>query len=122
MLGIIAAGKPIEAIEDLSEVDLHTIFPSEDVFALVVQGDSMIDEGILNGDIVICKKTSIATDGDIVVGLVDGLNATLKRIHFDPREEITLIPSNKLLKPQTYQSNQITIQGKYIGLLRKKPI
>ena len=118
LLGRIAAGVPIEAIEDRQVVDLQFLLHDQHHFALQVKGDSMIEEGIFDGDYVICRHAKQAREGDIVVALIDGMEATLKRISFQVNERITLIPANPAFKPKAYLPNRIQLQGIYIGLLR----
>lgn len=124
-LGKIAAGSPIEAIEQQEEIDITDLFTARskkaELFALQVKGDSMIDEGILDGDTIICEKSPTAYHGAIVVALIDNYEATLKRIHFLQNEMIKLIPANPNLKPKIYPHSRITIQGIYRGLLRLPP-
>lgn len=118
LLGKIAAGSPIEAIPDYRAIDVGWLLKGETHFVLEVKGDSMIDEGILNGDFVICKHTSVAREGDIVVALVDQNDATLKRVSYQVKGMVTLIPENPHLKPKAYLPHRIQIQGLFIGLLR----
>jgi repressor LexA len=116
--GRIAAGSPIEAIPDNETLDIVNIFLGKNRYALKVKGDSMIEEGIFDGDIVVCEHCEDAADGKIVVALVDNQEATLKRIKYNSDHTITLIPANQKLKPMTYPEDRIAIQGIYIGLLR----
>lgn len=116
--GRIAAGSPIEAITDNETLDIVNIFLGKNRYALKVKGDSMIDEGIFDGDVVVCEYCESPSDGKIVVALVDNHEATLKRIKYNPDSTITLIPANQKLAPITYSQDRITIQGIYIGLLR----
>lgn len=118
LLGKIAAGVPIEAIENKQCIDLGALLQGNGRFILQVQGDSMIDEGILDGDLVICKQTQTAHEGDIVVALIDEQDATLKRLSYQIPERITLIPANVALKPKAYLPHRVQIQGVYVGLLR----
>ena len=78
----------------------------------------MIEEGILDGDIVICQSKEYADNGEIVVALIDQMEATLKRIHHNPDNTITLIPANATLTPLAYEADRITVQGIFVGLLR----
>ncbi len=116
--GRIAAGSPIEAITDNETLDIVNIFLGPGRYALKVKGDSMIEEGIFDGDVVICESCETAPDGKIVVALIDCQEATLKRIKHNSDNTITLIPANALLKSLTYPKERVTIQGIYIGLLR----
>ncbi len=119
LLGKIAAGQPIEAIEDEQVFNFGDLFLGKHRFALKVAGDSMIEEGILDGDIVICSRANTAREGDIVVALIDGNHATLKKIHFNPNDEtIMLIPANTTMAPQVYAATRVTIQGVFVGLCR----
>lgn len=118
LVGRIAAGSPIEALEDKRSLDLRPMLQDPNHFILQVKGDSMIDEGILDGDLVICKQSPTAKEGDIVVALIDDREATLKRISFKIREHITLIPANPQLKPKAYTPARVTVQGVYQGLVR----
>lgn len=118
--GKIAAGTPIEAIADISN---HVDIPSElmgmgDYYALEIDGDSMQAIGIMDGDTVYIERTNMARNGDIVVALVDGEEATLKRFQKDG-EDIILIPENELYPIQRYHSSRVEIQGRLVGLTRK---
>lgn len=118
LLGHISAGAPIEVIPECQFIDVNHYFQGDNRFALQVKGTSMIDEGILDGDIIICRKAESANEGDIVVALIDQHNTTLKRISYRMKGMITLIPANTELKPRAYAPERILIQGIYIGLLR----
>ncbi|MBI3560901.1 MAG: repressor LexA [Gammaproteobacteria bacterium] len=118
LVGRIAAGHPIEAIPQRDDVTLGDWF-QEDRYALEVKGDSMIDAGILDGDIVIVKRQSLAHDGDIVVAIIDNDEATLKRFKRLGPDKITLIPHNPTLSPFVYAAQRIQIQGVVIGQLRR---
>ena len=117
LVGRVAAGTPIEAIEDDRWLSLNSIYPSsENTFALEVAGDSMIDDSIFDGDFVICKKTPAAKNGDLVIAIVDENNATLKRFYKE-KKTIRLQPANKNYSP-IYSTN-VRIEGIVIGILRK---
>lgn len=118
LLGCIAAGSPIEAIPEYQFIDVANLFRGPDRFALLVKGTSMVEEGILDGDIIICRHATIVNEGDIVIALIDQQNATLKRISYKVGGMITLIPANAELKPRAYAPNRITIQGIYVGCIR----
>jgi repressor LexA len=120
LLGRIAAGSPIEAIEDKQSLDLAPLLKGGNHFALQVKGDSMIEESILDGDVVICKQVKQAQEGDIVVALIDEQDATLKRISYKIQDRITLIPANPELKPKAYLVHRVQVQGVFVGLLRLK--
>lgn len=118
LLGRISAGTPIEALSDNQFININQLLQGENRFALQVKGDSMIDEGIFDGDIIICQQANRAREGDIIVALIDQCNATLKRISYKVQGMITLIPANSELKPRAYSPERIHIQGVYVGLIR----
>ena len=122
LLGAIAAGAPIEAIYQDRTLNLAALFLGPDRYALRIKGDSMIDEGILHDDIIICQKAHTAHAGQIVVALVDHQEATLKRIAFEPPNIIILKPSNAAYQAQRYTQDRIEIQGVFIGLLRSSSL
>ena len=120
MLGKIAAGTPIEAIQhndDMIDVprDLMSVGES---YALKVEGDSMINEGIHEGDTVLIKKTNLAENGDIIVALIDDHEATLKRLR-KKGQSIALESANPLYETRILAAHRVKIQGKLTGLLRK---
>ena len=119
LLGKIAAGSPIEAISNYGEyLDVPSLLlTSEDCYALQVEGDSMIDEGIFDGDTVIINKKTNIHNGDIVVALIDKEEATLKKFR-KKGDSIALEPANKNYKTQIYGPDRIVIQGKMSGLIR----
>lgn len=117
LVGTIAAGVPIEAIENTETLDLHEMFSSSlQTFVLQVRGDSMIDEHINDGDYVIVEKRDWATNGETVVALTDEGEATLKKFYRE-RNRIRLQPANSNYEP-IYVDN-VQIQGVVIGVLRK---
>lgn len=119
LLGKIAAGKPIEAIPGEDEIDLRDFFGHNN-FAVRVQGDSMIEAGIMDGDTVIIEFRETANDGDIVVALIDESETTLKRFKRSHKGRyIKLIPANKEMEPMVYEASRVRIQGVLIGQLRK---
>lgn len=120
-LGRIAAGNPIEAISDSFEqisVPEYLVGKSNEHFALEVIGDSMKDEGIHNGDIVIIKKTSVAHSGQIVVALIDDNEVTLKKFRSN-KNSVALEPANKYFKTRIFGFDRVKIQGILSGLIRK---
>lgn len=116
LLGRVAAGFPIEAIENIEHISLQSEFGSEDTFALKVQGDSMTGDGIFDGDYVVCKRTQTAQNGKIVAAIVDNENATVKRF-YQEQNQIRLEPSNPDYPPIYTQNCQIA--GVVVGLMRK---
>ena len=118
LLGKIAAGTPIEAIsnyDNFIEIPNNTL--SDDSYALTVEGDSMIDEGILDGDVVVIDKKAEVMNGDIVVALIDKEEATLKKLR-KRGDSIALEPANKNYKTQIYGPDRVIIQGKLKTLIR----
>jgi repressor LexA len=118
LLGRIAAGQPIEAVENPETISLGDITRSKDVFVLQVKGESMKDEHIVDGDYVLVEKTETARDGEIVVALVDGTDATLKRFYREGTN-VRLQPSNAAMKPIMVPARSVQLQGRVIGVLRK---
>lgn len=118
LMGRIAAGRPIEAVQTPETISLADFVQSKEVFVLEVRGDSMQDEAILDGDYVLVEKTKTAHNGDIVVALVNGSDATLKRF-FREGDSIRLQPSNVNMSPIVVHAAAVQIQGRVIGVLRK---
>jgi repressor LexA len=118
LMGRIAAGQPIEAVENRETISLGDITRSKDVFVLQVKGESMKDEHIVDGDYVLVEKSQSARDGEIVVALVEGTDATLKRLYREGAN-IRLQPSNAALKPIVVPAKSVQVQGRVIGVLRK---
>ncbi len=118
LVGRIAAGQPIEAVQNPETISLADFVRSKEVFVLEVRGESMQDEAILDGDYVLVEKAKTAHNGDIVVALVDGTDATLKRF-FREGENIRLQPSNVSMKPIIVPAGAVQVQGRVIGVLRK---
>jgi len=116
LMGVIAAGEPIEAIRTSETIDVPKDMVGPDVFALKVRGDSMVDEGIHDGDYVIIKKINSPKNGDIVVALVDREYATLKRFYRE-KSRIKLAPASSKHKP--IYSRKVIVQGKVMGVIRK---
>jgi repressor LexA len=117
--GRIAAGMPIEAFEDATQLAVPAaLLGSGDHYALEVSGDSMVEAGILDGDYALIKRADTAREGDIVVALVDGQDATLKYFHRDGRT-VRLDPANGAYQPQVYDAHRVIVQGKLAGLLRR---
>jgi repressor LexA len=117
IMGQIAAGEPIEAIEDRTDsVDFPVSGDVDRHFALRVKGDSMIEDGIFDGDIVVIRKQNNCSNGEVVVALVDNNNATLKRLYHE-RNRIRLQPANSRLSP--IYVHDVLIQGIVVGLVRR---
>jgi repressor LexA len=127
LYGRIAAGTPIEALADrtthltvpFSMIQIGRGTPDKDDFyALEISGDSMVEAGILDGDHIVVKKSSVARAGDIVVALIRREEATLKYFH-KTGGHITLKPANKHYRDQVYAADDVEIQGQLVGLVRK---
>jgi len=118
LLGRIAAGRPIEAIPGEDEIDLSEFFINGNRFVLRVQGDSMIEDGILDGDMVVVEQRETADNGEIVVALIDGLEATLKRLQKNRDGSVTLRPANSRMAPMRYPAARVRIQGVVVGQFR----
>jgi len=122
LVGYIAAGEPIEAIEN----ELTTVMISSDMvskskrcFVLQVKGSSMINEGIMDGDYVVLKQQETAENGQIVVALIDNDFATLKKFYKEKDGKIRLQPANDNMDPIVVNSNQVKIQGVVTGIVRR---
>ncbi len=119
LLGYIAAGRPIEAVSTPETVEVPSFLRTNNAcYVLRVKGDSMIDDGIFDGDWVIIEHASRADNGNIVVALIDGLEATLKRIEQKPNA-VVLHPANSTLQAKSYEPARITIQGVLVGQMRR---
>jgi repressor LexA len=117
--GRIAAGTPIEALQGTEgfAVPAALLGPGEH-YALEVSGDSMVEEGILDGDYALIRKVDSARDGEIVVALIDNEEATLKTYRREG-QMIRLDPANRSYEPQLYDEGRVTIQGRLSGLIRR---
>jgi repressor LexA len=116
LAGRIAAGNPLLALEQAEEVDFSSLFNSEDHFCLTVTGDSMIEAQIADGDFVVIRRQKTCRDGDIVVALVDGEDATLKRYYREPNR-IRLQPANSTMQP--IYSNNVEVLGVLVAVIRR---
>jgi repressor LexA len=117
LVGVIAAGEPIEAVEQGSEIDLIDVFPNDgDVYALRVKGDSMIGAAICDGDLAIVARDRAVCDGDIVVAVLPGEEATLKRYYRDG-EGVRLQPANPAMQPIVV--HEVEVRGVLIGVVRR---
>ncbi|HYA38639.1 MAG TPA: transcriptional repressor LexA [Candidatus Methylomirabilis sp.] len=118
LLGRIAAGRPIEAVPGEDEIDLSEFFVNGNRFVLRVQGDSMIEDGILDGDMVVVEKREAAENGEIIVAIIDGIEATLKRLQNNRDGTVTLRPANSQMPPMRYPAARVRIQGVVVGQFR----
>jgi len=119
LMGVIAAGRPIEAIEQATTIEIppNMIDGRGEVYCLEVSGNSMIDEHICDRDIVVIKRQDTAEDGQIVVALLADGNATLKRYRRLKNGQVMLIPANPTMQPITV--DRVRIQGRLIGVIRE---
>ncbi|WP_085992116.1 transcriptional repressor LexA [Oceanobacillus senegalensis] len=118
VIGKVTAGLPITAVENIEEfipLPSSTASPDDNLFVLVIDGESMIEAGILDGDMVIVKQQNTALNGEIVVAMTEENEATVKRF-FKEKDHIRLQPENSTMEPLIYQN--VTILGKVIGLYR----
>jgi repressor LexA len=119
LLGTIAAGRPIEAVAQPENIEVPPLLRSRaPCYVLRVRGNSMVDEGILEGDYVIIEAREQARDGEIVVALVDGHEATLKRLQ-RRSGEVLLHPANAAMEPMRYAPERVAIQGVLVGQMRR---
>ena len=117
--GKIAAGVPIEAFEEHNNLAVPAaLLGAGEHYALEVSGDSMVEAGIFDGDYALIQKASTAREGDIVVALVDGQDATLKYFRREG-QMIRLDPANSAYEPQRYPAERVIVQGRLSGLLRR---
>jgi repressor LexA len=119
LLGRIAAGTPVEAIAGEETLSFGDFAGDPGTYALKVRGESMIEDHICDGDYVLIEKTSEARNGDIVVALVDGTEATLKRFYNEPGGRVRLQPANAAMQPILVDRTRLQIQGKLIAVHRR---
>ena len=119
LLGNIAAGSPLEAVENREELDLEDLFCSKQgVYALRVRGESMIDDHLCDGDIVVIERRDSAKNGEQVVALLDSGEATLKRYYKEGGNKVRLQPANSTMAPRILDADKCRVQGVVIGVLR----
>jgi repressor LexA len=117
IIGRIAAGSPIDVIGQLEGEICVLQLLGEDRYLLRVKGNSMIEENICDGDLVICERCQRVPNGTIIVALINKQEATLKRIYYE-KDKIHLKPANKDCEVQVYDLEEVEIQGKFVGLIR----
>lgn len=120
LMGFIAAGKPLEPHTDPNatfQISASMISGKKTAYVLQVKGQSMIEDGILDGDFVVIEKSNEAVNGDIVIAIVDDMLATLKKFYKDNDGKVVLMPANRNMDP--IYPRQIMIQGKVVGLVRR---
>ena len=118
LMGRIAAGRPLEAVENPETISLGDFTRSRDVYVLQVTGQSMQDDHIVDGDYVLVEKANTARDGEIVVALVEGMETTLKRLYREG-DKVRLQPANAEMQPIVVAAKAVQVQGRVIGVLRK---
>src|SRR5580704_17258452 len=119
LMGRIAAGRPLEALEDRETLSLGEFARSDKSFVLQVKGNSMIEDHIMNGDYVVIEPTQVANPGETVVALVGNDEATLKRFYREAGGKIRLQPANSEMPPIIVSASEVKIQGRVVGVLRK---
>lgn len=119
VLGTIAAGRPVEAYEETATVSFADFVGQKDTYALRVRGNSMIEDHICEGDMILVESSKDARDGDIVVALVGGNETTLKRFYREPGNMVRLQPANAAMSPMRMPAHEIEIQGRLLAVLRK---
>jgi repressor LexA len=119
MLGTIAAGQPVEAYQDRTTVSFADFVGHKDTYALRVRGNSMVEDHICEGDMILVENTVEAREGDIVVALVAGTETTLKRYFREPGNIVRLQPANSAMSPIRVPAQDVQIQGRLLAVLRK---
>jgi repressor LexA len=119
LLGRIAAGVPVESIPERATLSFADFLGRSETFALEVRGDSMIDDHICDGDMILVERTTEARDGDIVVALVGGSETTLKRLYREAGGMLRLQPANSTMRPIYVRTEDLQIQGRLLAVLRK---
>jgi repressor LexA len=122
LVGFIAAGEPIEAIQnplDTITVSADMVSKSKRCYVLQVRGDSMIEDGIFDGDYVAIQQQETANNGDTVVALIDNQFATLKKFYKEKNGMVRLQPANSTMEPIMVSAEELTIQGKVTGIIRR---
>ncbi len=119
LLGTIAAGQPIETYPDPETLSFADFVGTEQVYALRVRGESMIEDHIMDGDYVLVEKTDRVSNGDIVVALVEGAESTLKRFYREGKDQVRLQPANASLQPIVVPLSSVEVQGRVLAVHRK---
>jgi repressor LexA len=119
LLGRIAAGSPVESVEQRETLNFADFAGDGNTFALEVRGNSMIEDHICDGDLILLEKVAQVRDGDIVVALVGGSETTLKRFYREAGDRVRLQPANAALKPIVVAARDLQIQGRLLAVLRK---
>ena len=119
LLGRIAAGAPVESVEQREVLNFADFAGNASTYALEVRGNSMIDDHICDGDVILLERVTQVRDGDIVVALVAGSETTLKRFYREPGDMARLQPANSSVKPILVPARDVEIQGRLLAVLRK---
>ena len=119
LLGRIAAGAPVESYSDRANLSFADFLGHSDTYALEVRGDSMIEDHICSGDMILVEKTTNVKDGEIVVALVGGTETTLKRLYRETNGLLRLQPANSTMRPIYVRKEDLEIQGRLLAVLRK---
>jgi repressor LexA len=119
LAGRIAAGAPVETVEQQETLNFADFTAGGNTFALEVRGDSMIEDHICDGDLILVERVQQALDGDIVVALVAGTETTLKRFYREGEDMVRLQPANSALQPILVPAADVRIQGRLLAVLRK---
>lgn len=119
LLGRIAAGSPVEAIQTSESLSFSDFAGNSDTYALEVRGNSMIEDHICSGDFVLVQRCASVRDGEIAVALVDGSDATLKRFYSEPNGKVRLQPANSEMQPIIVDRSAVEVQGRVLAVLRK---
>jgi repressor LexA len=117
--GSIAAGMPVEAFDTADSLSFADFVGRKETYALRVRGNSMVDDHICDGDMILVESTQDASDGQIVVAMVGGAESTLKRLYREPGNMIRLQPANETMSPIRVPSSQVEIRGRLLAVLRK---
>jgi len=119
LAGSIAAGRPLEAVEDRETISLADFARGQNTYVLQVRGESMRDDHILDGDYIVVEQTQVANPGEIVVALVGEDEATVKRFYREPGGKVRLQPANSQMAPIIVLAADVKVQGRVVGVLRK---
>ena len=117
--GSIAAGQPVQAFDTADSLSFADFVGRKETYALRVRGSSMVDDHICDGDMILVENTKEASDGQIVVAVVDGTESTLKRIYREQGNMIRLQPANETMSPIRVAASQVEIRGRLLAVLRK---
>ncbi|HXN98467.1 MAG TPA: transcriptional repressor LexA [Candidatus Acidoferrales bacterium] len=119
LAGRIAAGRPLEAVEERETISLADFARGQNTYVLQVRGESMRDDHILDGDYIVVEQTQVANPGEIVVALVGEDEATVKRFYREPGGKVRLQPANSQMAPIIVLATDVKVQGRVVGVLRK---